>query len=306
MAHLAFDERFLAHRAGHGHPECPDRLRAIMVHLRDARILAKLRPVPHRAASRGEVQYVHSPRHYNLVETTCAAGGAFDPDTAAVPASFEASVRAAGAVIAAADAVMAGPDRRALCLVRPPGHHATPDQVMGFCLFNNIAIGAEHFRRAHGLNRIAIIDFDVHHGNGTEAAFANDPDVFFLSLHRWPFFPGTGGPGSGDAVATLNVPLPPDTSPAAYHRAFDAALREVEDHRPEAVLVSAGFDAHRDDPIGGLNLTAGDFGRLTEKIVAMAERTAGGRVVTTLEGGYNLSALGPCVEAHLRALDPGL
>ncbi len=298
------DDAFLLHDAGPGHPEGPDRLLAVRAHLAARPPIPGLRRRSPRAATEDEVALVHTREHIREIRAACAAGEWLDPDTHAGPASWEAALRAVGAVLDAADAVVAGPESRAFCLVRPPGHHAMPSRAMGFCLFDNVAIGARYLREAHGIRRVAIVDFDVHHGNGTEEAFRRDPDVLFLSLHRWPFYPGTGGPGpeGRTSVATRNVPLPVDTVPEYYHLKLEEGLREVTAHHPEIVLVSAGFDAHAEDPVGGLGLSTADFGRITRAIVAAADSTARGRVVSVLEGGYSREHLGPCVEQHLRAL----
>jgi acetoin utilization deacetylase AcuC-like enzyme len=236
-------------------------------------------------------------------------GGFLDVDTVVSPRSFDVALAAAGAGAAAVDAVIGGQDRTALCLVRPPGHHATPTTSMGFCLFNSIALAAKRARNKHQLNRVLIVDFDVHHGNGTQDIFYEDPSVFFFSIHRYGFgfYPGTGsaeetgrGPGRG---TTLNVPITNGTPPSEYHAAFNRAFeRAAEASKPELILVSAGFDAHRLDPIGGLGLDVEDFVRLTERILDVAKEHAAGRVVSLLEGGYHWDATAESVAAHLTTL----
>ena len=217
---------------------------------------------------------------------------------------------AAGSVVDAVDRVLRGEDSTALCLVRPPGHHASAAQAMGFCLFNNVALGAMAAVRRHGLDRVLIVDFDVHHGNGTQAIFWEDPRVGFLSMHRYPFYPGTGsadGRGSGDGFGTTaNLPFEFGTPRGEIMDAFTARLQSFADHiRPQLVLVSAGFDAHRTDPIGNLGLEAEDYAAFTDRILEIAAAHAGGRVVSVLEGGYNPPALAQCVEEHLTRLLEG-
>ena len=305
MAFLAYDDLFLEHDTGPGHPESPDRLVAIVDHLTSRGLFGRARRIELRPATREELALAHDEDHIARMAGTEGRSGRLDPDTRVGPRSHDAALLAAGSLLAATDEVMGGGETRGMCLVRPPGHHAERGRAMGFCLYDNVAICARYAQRRHGIERVAIVDFDVHHGNGTQDVFKDDESVFYLSLHRYPFFPGSGGPADGgDApVATLNVPLPGGTPREVYHEAFDRALERVEAFAPEFLVLSAGFDAHRDDPIGGLGLTAADFGLLTEKLVALAERTAKGRVVSALEGGYGLRALGPCVEAHLTALD---
>ncbi len=308
MAYLLTDETFLAHDAGPGHPERPERLTAITEHLRRVGLLDRLEPLAARPAAPEEILRVHSAELHERVRTVSALAGRLDPDTGVSPRSFDAALRAAGALLAAADAVPAGEDPCALCLVRPPGHHATPTRAMGFCLFNNVAVAARYLQDRHGIRRVAVVDFDVHHGNGTEEIFRDDPSVFYLSIHRYPFYPGTGGPRShGPApAATRNIPLPAGVSREDYHAAWEDGLAEVREFAPEVILLSAGFDAHRRDPVGGLSLVEKDYERLTRAVREVAEDTAGGRMISALEGGYALEVLGPCVEHHLRGLDPAL
>jgi len=225
------------------------------------------------------------------------------------PASFQVALAAAGACVAAVDAVVKGPDRTALCLVRPPGHHATPTRSMGFCLFNNIALAAHHAKTAHHLTRVLVVDWDVHHGNGTQDIFYEEPQVMFFSIHRYGngFYPGTGAEsetGRGNGLGyTLNAPVRYGTPRKDYHARFKKALEKAADKiKPELVLVSAGFDAHRLDPIGSLGLEVEDFATLTQQVLAVAKAHAGGRLVSCLEGGYHLEALAESVQAHLEEL----
>jgi acetoin utilization deacetylase AcuC-like enzyme len=230
-----------------------------------------------------------------------------EADTVLSAASFDVAKLAAGAVCDAIDRVVAGPDRQALCLLRPPGHHALRDQAMGFCLFNHVAVGARLAIEELKLNRVLIVDWDVHHGNGTQATFWEDPQVAFFSIHRWPFYPGTGDKdetGSGDGLgSTLNLPVEMGTPRKDYLQRFRSELEGfAARHRPELVLVSAGFDAHRDDPVGSLGLETEDYIPLTQTVLDIAHSHAGGRIVSLLEGGYNTGVLAGCVEVHLREL----
>jgi acetoin utilization deacetylase AcuC-like enzyme len=306
LVFIVSDKICLEHDAGDAHPESPARLDAVFSHLESIGWLADLPRIDSRRATVDEISLAHDAGYHGLVKSVVARRGWFDVDTRTSERSLDAALTGAGSLLAAADMVMTGEMRRGFCLVRPPGHHATRDRAMGFCLFNNIAVCARYLQSRHGVERVAILDFDVHHGNGTEDIFKDDPTVFFLSLHRYPFYPGTGGPygRQNGTRACRNVPLPAHVTPTEYLAALDQALVEVAAHRPEVILVSAGFDAHRDDPIGGLNLGTEDFRRITERIARLADEYAEGRIISTLEGGYSLQALGPSVQAHLIGLDP--
>jgi acetoin utilization deacetylase AcuC-like enzyme len=309
MTLLYTDPLFLKHETGR-HPECPDRLRSISSRLRDAGLIERCTVATSTPLTEDEVREVHDPAVVERVKDAARAGGGWlDADTFVSPASFEVALAAAGASASAVDAVLSGPERTALCLVRPPGHHATPTQSMGFCLFNNIALAAHHARTRAGLSRILIVDWDVHHGNGTQDIFYEDPTVMFFSIHRYGhgFYPGTGAAeetGSGPGLGyTRNEPIRFGTSRSTYHDRFRKALEESARRiRPELVLVSAGFDAHHDDPIGSLGLETEDFAVLTREVLAIAKSHAGGRLVSCLEGGYNLEALAESVQAHLTTL----
>src|SRR5262249_11734725 len=227
----------------------------------------------------------------------------FDPDTIVSPGSGEAALRAAGAVIAAVDAVVAGEVRNAFCAVRPPGHHAEAARAKGFCLFNNVAVGAEQARQAHGLARVAVVDFDVHHGNGTQHMFERDADLFYASTHHWPFYPGTGGADESGVGNIVKVPL----APMSGWREFRAAMTEIVlpalvRFRPDLLLISAGFDAHADDPLASLRLVEGDYEWATRSLMAVADECCRGRVISPLQGGYALTALAASAAAHVRAL----
>jgi|tagenome__1003787_1003787.scaffolds.fasta_scaffold20989276_3 acetoin utilization deacetylase AcuC-like enzyme len=290
---------FGLHDPGPGHPERPERYAAV-----EAAVAASGLPVTTATAAPEEaLQRVHDPRLLaGLRRLSAMGGGCIDPDTAVNEVSFDAAAHASGAAIAATEAVLRGEIRDALCAGRPPGHHAERARPMGFCIINHAAVAAAH-ARALGAERVAVLDWDAHHGNGTEEIFAADPSVLYVSLHQWPHYPGTGaagdrgvGPGEG---ATLNLPLPAGTGDEEYLEVFSSrALPAVVQHRPDLIIVSAGFDAHADDPLCSLRLTEGAFARMAE---AVGELDAGR--VYVLEGGYDLDALRASVEAVLGALD---
>ena len=310
MTLLYTDPIFLRHETGPGHPERSDRLRSVTARLEQAGLVGRCRREPVSAISEIEIARVHSPGVLAHVKEAVAVGGGYlDPDTVVSPASLAVALAAAGAASSAVDAVLTGDDRTALCLLRPPGHHATPARSMGFCLFNTIALAARHALDHHHLNRVMIVDWDVHHGNGTQDVFYDDPTVMFLSVHRYGygFYPGTGaavetGTGAGLGF-TKNVSLALGISRPDFLAAFTSALEESADRvRPELILVSAGFDAHRLDPIGSLGLESEDYRSLTDRVLDVAKVHAGGRVVSCLEGGYHLTALAESVQIHLETL----
>ncbi len=249
---------------------------------------------------------VHSAAHVAFVLDQIPRQGRvhIDADTSLSSGSGEAALRAAGAAVLGADLIAQGRTRSAFCAVRPPGHHAEPERAMGFCLFNNVAIGAYHARAVHGFHRLAIIDFDVHHGNGTQALAMRDPDLFYASTHQWPLYPGTGGPNDhGPAANIVNVPLRAGTDGPAFRQAFaEIIVPALDRFRPDMLFISAGFDAHWRDPLANLDLTEQDFGWVTAELVKLAERHCQGRILSTLEGGYDLDALRRSAEAHVRAL----
>jgi acetoin utilization deacetylase AcuC-like enzyme len=291
------------HEMGAGHPESPQRLKAILAAIEKAGLAAGLDRREAPEATREQLERVHAREHVDLIfDSAPAQGYAYlDPDTSMNARSLSAALHAAGAVVAATDAVMSGAARRAFCAVRPPGHHATRDRPMGFCLFNNVAVGAAHAIAVHGLERVAVLDFDVHHGNGTEDAFHDDPRVMLCSTFQHPYYPYSGADSGNDHI--INVPLPAMTDGRGFRAAVESAwLPALAEYRPQLVFVSAGFDAHRDDPLAYLKLADEDYRWITEQLVEVAERDAQGRVVSTLEGGYNTEALGRCVALHLRAL----
>jgi acetoin utilization deacetylase AcuC-like enzyme len=293
----------LAHDTGPDHAERPARLLAVTEALFTAFPgTLDWREAPR--ASRGDLLRVHEASLlHTVLETRPAERVMLDPDTVLSPASAEAALRAAGAAVAAVDFVLAGDGMRAFCAVRPPGHHATADTAMGFCLFNNIAIAAAHAFAMHGLERVAIADFDVHHGNGTQAIFEQDPRVLFASSHQSPLYPDTGYADERGVGNILNAPLPPQADSQAFRATWTHDLLPALDaFRPQLLLVSAGFDAHRRDPLAQLQLEADDYAWLTAGLRAIADRHASGRIVSTLEGGYDLQALEECAVAHVGAL----
>jgi acetoin utilization deacetylase AcuC-like enzyme len=295
----------LAHDTGDGHPECAERLQAVLARLEGEDFLYLDRREAPRATPE-QIARIHPGDYVDRILQAIPPRGLnyIDGDTVVSPGSGEAALRAAGAVCAAVDAVMAGELRNAFCAVRPPGHHAEPDQAMGFCLFNNVAIGAAHARTRWGIRRVAVVDFDVHHGNGTQAAFAADADLFYASTHQMPLYPGTGGPDEhGVAGNIVNVPLRPYAGSGEFRIAAERMLLpKLEAFAPELLLISAGFDAHASDPLAQLQFADQDYYWMTERLLQVADRTARGRVVSALEGGYDLRALASATAAHVKAL----
>jgi acetoin utilization deacetylase AcuC-like enzyme len=295
---------FLDHLTPPGHVERPDRLRAIMDAL-DKPEFAALKRIPAPHAEIEDVLTAHTASHVERVRLAAPTTGftTIDADTFLSPESYTAAMHAVGAACAAVDEVLARRAKNAFCAVRPPGHHAEPDVAMGFCLFNNAAIAARHAQRRHGLGPVAIVDWDVHHGNGTQAIFWEDPKVFFASTHQMPLYPGTGAPSERGVGNILNVPLAAGTEGADFRAAFAArVLRAIDNFAPEMIVISAGFDAHRNDPLGGLRLDASDFAWATRELMTLADKHAQGRIVSTLEGGYDLAGLAESAAAHVVAL----
>jgi len=291
------------HEMGAHHPESPERLRAVLAAIQSSGLEPRLAVLQAPEATREQLARVHAQDHLDFIFDSAPENGYayLDPDTSMNPRSLSAALRAAGAVVNATDLVMHGDVKRAFCAVRPPGHHATRDRPMGFCLFNNVAIGAAHAVEAHGLERVAVLDFDVHHGNGTEDAFHEDPRVMLCSTFQHPYYPYSGAESGNDHI--VNVPLPAMTDGRGFRAAVERTwLPALERFAPQLVFVSAGFDAHREDPLAYLNLEDEDYRWITEKLVDVADRHASGRVVSTLEGGYNTQALGRCVVRHLEVL----
>jgi acetoin utilization deacetylase AcuC-like enzyme len=293
----------LLHEMGRGHPECPERLQAI----EDQFIAGRVAPLIMREAAPladiDDLARVHTRAHIDYIQSRAPSEGyaSIDPDTMMNPHTWQAALRAAGAAVAATDAVIEGRYDNAFCSVRPPGHHAEPARAMGFCFFNNVAIAARHALEVHGLARVAIVDFDVHHGNGTEAAFAGDERVLMCSFFQHPFYPFSGA--DNEASNMVNLPMPERTKGDAVREAIETTwLPRLDAFKPQMIFISAGFDAHREDDLGNMGLVEADYAWITEQVRRVAERHARGRIVSCLEGGYNLSALGRSVVAHVRSL----
>ncbi|HWP39738.1 MAG TPA: histone deacetylase [Tepidisphaeraceae bacterium] len=330
MVGFVSSPRFVEHVTGPYHPERPDRIRAIHRAVRQAGLIDSPDPFPDfklDLAIRRQhgikllelepytpdpqvLRLVHSDELIRFVQHMCRVSGVLDQgDTPVTPVSYEIALLSAGSALRAADAVMKGEARRAFSAARPPGHHAEPNRSMGFCLFNNIAIAARYVQKTYDVEKIAIVDFDVHHGNGTQAAFEDDPSVLFISLHQDPrtCYPGSGheweiGTGRGRGF-TVNIPFSPGSDDDDYLKVIDArVVPEIDEFRPQLLMLSAGFDAHREDPLANIALSDDGFELMTRSLVAAADHHCGGRVVSILEGGYNLSALGRSVVRHLLAM----
>jgi acetoin utilization deacetylase AcuC-like enzyme len=296
----------LDHITPPGHPERVDRLRAILAALNGPECAGVIR-IDASSAERDALLRAHAPSLVDLVLGSPIAPGRFeriDSDTSMSPGSAEAALRAAGAVVTAVDQIIAGELVNAFCAVRPPGHHAERARAMGFCLFNNIAVGALHARAVHGLSRIAVVDFDVHHGNGTQDIFYEDRDLFYASTHQWPLYPGTGSRAeTGIAGNIVNAPLAPGSGGREFRSAFEqVVLPALDSFLPQFLFISAGFDAHEADPLASLCFREEDFAWATERLCEVAARHCDGRVVSALEGGYDLDALARCAVAHMNVL----
>ncbi len=293
------------HEPGQSHVESPGRLKAVLAAV-DAPRFAALERREAPKATRQQISLAHPADYVDFVLESIPSSGyaAFDADTMVSPGSGEAALRAAGALCEAVDAVVGGTAENAFCAVRPPGHHAEASRAMGFCLFNSVAIGAQHARAAHGLKRVAVVDFDVHHGNGTQAIFWDDPELFYASSHQMPLYPGTGAVDeTGVAGNIVNAPLPAGSGSDAFRAAMTGRiLPALETFSPELIIISAGFDAHADDPLAGLNFQDEDYAWATSELCAVAGRACGGRLISALEGGYDLDALARSAAAHVGAL----
>ncbi|HXI93794.1 MAG TPA: histone deacetylase [Blastocatellia bacterium] len=304
---LVYDPAYLKHETGH-HPENPERLKVIISALQqDESLWTRLQHLAPRQVTDDDIMRCHSHRLIDQIRSLCERGVPFvDLDTAICAQSFEIARLAAGAATVAVDEVF-NDATNAIALVRPPGHHASSNRAMGFCLFNNVAIAARYAQVHYGADRVLIIDWDVHHGNGTQEIFYHDPSVFYFSTHQYPYYPGTGsanerGLDKGEGT-TLNIPLSEGTSAIAHREAFADALKVIEKaFPPDLIIISAGFDSRRGDPLGGLMLEDSDFEEMTRQVMDMADRNGGGRVVSVLEGGYNLDTLGEAVRTHIAAL----
>lgn len=306
---FVYHPQYLEHDMGAGHPESPDRLRAIMRRLEHTGVLSRLVRINPAPASDEWITQVHAASYVETLKRRTPTSGrvSLDADTSMSAGSLAAAYLAAGGALAAADAIVAGSVEHAFCALRPPGHHAERDRAMGFCLFNNVAIAARYLQRRHAIARVLIVDWDVHHGNGTQHTFNNDPTVLFFSTHQYPYYPGTGratetGEGQG-AGATINVPMDAGEGDDTYREVFQKVLMPAADaFQPDFVIVSAGFDAHKDDPLAGMGVTEEGYADLTRMVLSIARRHSRGRLLSCLEGGYHLQALAASVERHLLTL----
>ena len=331
MTGICTSPQFVRHRTGPGHPERPERICAIFQALRESGLVDSPNPLPTVSqdlgpfpkagfklvelsptpAERKWIELVHRPQYIERVEHVCKHGGVLDQgDTPVCPESFEIALLSAGALLTCCDAVAEGKVSRAMSASRPPGHHAEPISPMGFCLFSNVAIAAKYLQRRHGVGKVAIVDFDVHHGNGTQAALEADDSVLFISIHQDPrtLYPGSGydweiGVGAGRGF-TLNIPMPPGSGDEEYLREFDGKiLPRLDEFKPEFLLLSAGFDAHEQDPLASIQLTEDGFGQITRRMADFAAAQCEGRVVSALEGGYHLSSMTHSLVRHLMELE---
>jgi len=307
MTLLCYDSLFLEHDTGN-HPESAERLKAVWTHLTATGLDKQCVLTSWRPATLEQLSRVHDESYIDVIKQSAELGGGqIEADTIMSPLSYEAATFASGAVCHCVEQVIAGKDTNALCLVRPPGHHARPRNAMGFCLFNHIAVGARHATDALDVDRVLVVDWDVHHGNGTQESFYEEENLGFFSIHRSPFYPGTGKPGETGSGAglgtTLNVTHDFGVSREVYIQSFTRALEDIAKKvQPDLIMLSAGFDAHRSDPIGSLGLNVEDFATLTQLVRGVAKEYCGGRIVSMLEGGYNPTVLPLCVEAHLSGL----
>ena len=306
---FVYDPRYLGHEMGHGHPESPERLRAICAQLQSSGTWSRLHQITPRLAERQWIELIHRASYVESLERRSPVSGyaSLDPDTSMSPGTLDAAYLATGGALAAVDAIMNGDIDQAFCAVRPPGHHAEADRAMGFCFFNSVAIAARYIQQHYGLQRVLIVDWDVHHGNGTQHAFYDDASVLFFSTHQFPYYPGTGGAmeigeGKGKGL-TINVPLSGGQGDDEYREVFQKVLVPAADaFQPEFVLLSSGFDAHRNDPLASMDLTEEGYGELTSMVASIAKNFSSGRILACLEGGYHLQALAGSVDQHLQAL----
>ena len=306
---LVYHPAYLEHDMGAGHPESPNRLRAIMQQLEQSGTAARLTRIEPRKAEDEWITQIHTASYLEMLKAEAPATGrvSLDPDTSMSPGSLTAAYLAAGGALAAVDAIMAHDVDHVFCAVRPPGHHAEAGHAMGFCLFNNVAIAARYAQKRYGLSRVLIVDWDVHHGNGTQHSFEEDPSVLFFSTHQFPHYPGTGraterGRGAGEGF-TINVLMEAGEGDEEYRAVFQKTLVPAADaFKPEFVIISAGFDAHKDDPLASMGLTEEGYEDLTGIVAGIAKRHANGRILSSLEGGYHLTSLAASVDRHIQAL----
>ena len=306
---FVYDDAFVTHDTGPGHPERPERASNTLAHLQAQEWFADLLQLPARNATEEEIAAIHPVAYQQRVRAACLDGQPFldSMDVAISGESYDVALLAAGAPLALADAVVEGRAANGFALLRPPGHHAEAEEALGFCLFNNVAVLARYLQRRHGLERIAIVDWDVHHGNGTQHAFEEAPDVMYVSTHQYPYYPGTGGvdeTGHGAGRGSIvNCPMTAGAGNTAYERAFaETIVPALDMFRPDALIISAGFDAHQDDPLAQINLTTAFYGWMTERLAEVADSHAGGRIISVLEGGYNLRRLAESAATHIDML----
>lgn len=306
---IVYSDRYMDHRTGPSHPESPARMGVVLDNLKNSSVWTSLEEIDPAEAEIEQIQLVHPESYVAKLENLCLAG--ISPldggDTTVCEASYSVALLAAGGVVAGVDKIFSGDIRNAFCVIRPPGHHAERAESMGFCLFNNAAIAARYAQHQYGVERVFILDWDVHHGNGTQHLFEDDATVFYLSLHQFPFYPGTGGSsetGQGDGLGTTrNFPLSAGSGDEIYLDIFDNSIPEiVASFSPDLIIISAGFDAHHSDPLANMEVSTGAFSCMTEVIVRLADDVCDGRILSILEGGYDLAALAESSEAHVRAL----
>ena len=310
---LLYDPTFLEHDTGKGHPECPERLSSTMQYLQKLPWFNGLKHYRAQAVERDWLYTIHNDDYLKRAETTCRAGDPYldSMDVSICQISFDIALQATGGILALADQVMAKEIDNGLALVRPPGHHAERSMALGFCLVNNVAVLARYLQQQYGLDKVLILDWDVHHGNGTQHSFEEDPSVYYISTHQYPFYPGSGtwsetGVGRGQG-ATLNCPMPAGATDADYKQVFtEKVLPAIDSFKPEVMIISAGFDAHTDDPLANINLSTAFYAWMTERVMEQAEKYCEKRIISVLEGGYNLNALPRCIEQHLGKLSGNL
>lgn len=306
---LLYDERYMNHDTGWRHPENSQRLAVTIAHLKSQPWFDQLIPLEPRIVERGWLEQIHRSEYIDHAKSMCEAGARRldDPDVSISTESFEIARLASGGTLQLIDSVMRGEIDNGFALIRPPGHHAEFNRAMGFCLFNNVAVGARYLQKEYGLDKILILDWDVHHGNGTQHSFEENPSVMYVSLHQYPYYPGTGaysetGIGAG-RNATVNCPMPAGASDSHYEQAFtERVIPAISKFKPDAVLLSAGFDAHQSDPLAQINLTTEFYRWMSLRMMEVANQFAEGRLVSLLEGGYNLEYLPLCVATHLEVL----